>query len=81
MNFPWAILISLIVVIGAFIIKAYIWNSLDEDTDAIKLTVAGFFVVYALAATAIYFLNPKIGSGSVELGSIVRVFTIEDSGL
>ncbi len=81
MDFPWTILISLVVVIGTFILKAYIWDALEEDATAIKLTVAGFFAVYALAASAIYFLNPKVDTSNVRLASIIDVFIVEDPGL
>ena len=57
--FPWAILISLVVVGLAYSIEHF-WSEVIEEQHIFLRIIAIFFVVYVGAAFAISALNPPL---------------------
>lgn len=62
-QFPWSILIALIILMLAHSIKYFI-NTVVEDEHTYLGAIGIFFILYIVAALAINTLNPVIAAGS-----------------
>lgn len=70
MEIPWAIIISLVVVIAAFLIKELFLGALEED-EWFKYTIGGFFVLYVVAAIGVYIFSPPVDTDDISLESVI----------
>lgn len=75
MSLLLALIISLVVFILAFILYRIALEVL-EDKQFFWAAIWGFFVLYAVAATALYFLLPRLDQQSSVSGLVGTYFTI-----
>ena len=61
--FPWAVVISLVVLGLAHVIKHFV-NHTVEHHNAYLIIIAAFLVIYVAAAFAVGSLNPALAAGS-----------------
>ncbi len=61
MGFPWALTIALSVLAFAYIIKVFVEKTVEEQNPFL-IVIGVFFIVYAVAAFGVGYLNPvKLG--------------------
>lgn len=60
-NIPWAVIISLLVLAGAYLIKHVISHIVEEEHVFLRV-IAVFLVMYVGAAVAVTWLNPHISA-------------------